>query len=344
MALIVIADDGVRFDGGSLEAGPLGGAETAVVSLAEALARRGHQVFVRNKCEAPVRHRGVDWAPLEHGLPEAADLYIANRGDRLLPLVPRARRRVFWIHNPAGYLLKWRYLAKLWRWRPVIVFSGPYHARTYPRWAPDGGRVVIPYGIADVFRWSEAVDEPPPPRAVFTSSPLRSLDWLMRLWAERIHPRLPEAELHLFSGPQTYGELGAAKADKMQPVLQRARGLADRGIVLRVPVGKSVLAEELRAARVLLYRGDVGETFCLAVGEAQAVGLPCVVENIGCVAERVIDGETGVVARDDEAFAEAAVRLLSDNRLWQRQHAAARDRQRGWGWDEAAAAFERLLP
>lgn len=344
MALIVIADDGVRFDGGSLGAGPLGGAETAVVSLAEALARRGHEVCVYNNCGEPAHHRGVDWIPIEHGLPDRADMYIANRGHKLLPLVPKARRRVFWVHNPARYLLKWRYLSKLWRWRPVIVFAGPYHARTYPRWAPDGGRAIVPLGIADIFRTSEAVDEPPPPRAIFTSNPLRSLDWLMRLWAERIHPRLPEAELHLFSGPQTYGEFGAAKSDRMQPVLQRARNLAGRGIVLREPVGKGVLAEELRAARVMLYRGDVGETFCLAVGEAQAVGVPCVVEDIGCVAERVIDGETGVIARDDEDFAEAAVKLLSDNGLWRRQHDAARARQRGWGWDEAAEAFERLLP
>jgi glycosyltransferase involved in cell wall biosynthesis len=344
VALIVIADDGVRFDGGSLEAGPLGGAETAVVSLAEALARRGHEVRVYNNCGEPARHRGVDWIPIERGLPDRADMYIANRGHKLLPLVPLARRRVFWIHNPARYLLKWRYLSQLWRWRPVIVFAGPYHAKTYPRWAPDGGRAIVPLGIAEVFRASEAIEEPPPPRAIFASNPLRSLDWLMRLWAERIHPRLPEAELHLFSGPQTYGEVGAAKADRMQPVLQRARSLADRGIVLRAPVGKGVLAEELRAARVLLYRGDVGETFCLAVGEAQAVGVPCVVENIGCVAERVIHGETGVIARDDEEFAEATLKLLSDNGLWRRQHDAARERQRGWGWDQAAEAFERLLP
>ncbi|MBM3571818.1 MAG: glycosyltransferase, partial [Alphaproteobacteria bacterium] len=117
MASIVMADDGMRFDGGSLDAGPLGGAETAVVSLAEALARRGHQVQVCNKCDAPVRHRGVNWTPLAAGTPETADLYIANRGDKLLPLVPQARRRLFWIHNPATYLLKWRYLWKLWRWR-----------------------------------------------------------------------------------------------------------------------------------------------------------------------------------------------------------------------------------
>ena len=93
----------------------------------------------------------------------------------------------------------------------------------------------------------------------------------------------------------------------------------------------------------MLYRGDPGETFCLAVAEAQALGLPAVVQPIGCVAERVVDGETGFVAESDDAFVERSVELLSDDRLWRRQHQAALARQRAWGWDSAAAEFEKLI-
>ncbi len=52
MAEVVMADDGIAFDGASAERGPLGGAETAFAALAEALARRGHRVAVRNRCRA----------------------------------------------------------------------------------------------------------------------------------------------------------------------------------------------------------------------------------------------------------------------------------------------------
>ena len=55
MAHIVMADDGIAFDGTSAEAGPLGGAETAFVALAEALAARGHRVEARSHCRAPRR-------------------------------------------------------------------------------------------------------------------------------------------------------------------------------------------------------------------------------------------------------------------------------------------------
>lgn len=344
MADIVMTDDGIAFDGDSLDAGPLGGAETAFASLARALAARGHRVWVRNMCAAPMTRDGVDWAPLSDGVPDACDLYVANRSDRLIPLAPGARAAVFWIHNPAGYLLKVRYLWKLWRRRPRIVFSGAHHAGTYPRWAPDGGRVVVPYGISDVFRAATPPAAPPPPRAVFVSNPMRGLAWLLGIWKEAIRPRCPGAELHLFSGAATYGSFGATRAAHMDAVLDRARAMAEDGVVLRAPVPKHALAAEFAASRALLYRGDVGETFCLAVGEAQAAGVPAVVQDIGCVAERVADGETGFVAGGDEAFADRAVALLTDDALWRRMSAACVARQRGWGWNEAATAFEELIP
>ena len=61
MARIVMADDGIVFDGRTPEAGPLGGAEAAFVALADALAARGHRVVVRNNAlRRPVAYKGVD--------------------------------------------------------------------------------------------------------------------------------------------------------------------------------------------------------------------------------------------------------------------------------------------
>jgi len=344
MADIVMADDGIAFDGKLAEAAPMGGAEAAFVGLAEALARRGHRVVAANNCAAPLDHNGVAWRRLDGFAPDRVDLYIANRGDRLLRRVKAARRTIFWIHNPAGYLLKWRYLSKLALRRPLIVFSGAVHAASYPRWAPSGGRVIIPYGIAEIFRTTAPAAAPPPPRAIFTSNPLRSLDWLLDVWERRIRPQMPAAELHVFSGPRTYGALGVRKEAAMLPVLARAHASAAAGVVLHEPVAKSALAEAMRGMRAYLYRGDAGETFCASAGEAQAMGIPAVVQDIGSLRERIVDGVTGVIARDDGAFANAAIALLTDDALWQRQHAAALARQRSFGWIEAAIEFEKLLP
>lgn len=348
MARIVFADDGIEFDGQTPDKKPLGGVESSVVNLMGELAGRGHEVLVRNMCAAPMTHKGVNWAPIHTdipygNMPEEADLYIANRGDKLIDLMPKAKRTVFWIHNPANFLMKWRYLKKLWQVRPAIIFIGDYHATTYPKWAPGGERIVIPYGIPDMFRDAEPASGVPGPRAVFTSNPLRSLDWLLGQWEHHIQPHVNGAELHIFSGAATYGSVGDAKSQAMDKVLEQARNLADKGVVLRGPVPKAQLVEEFRQARVLLYRGDLNETFCLAVGEAQAMGVPGVVENLGSVSERVIDGETGYVVDSEIGFSSSACKILADDALWRQQHLTALAKQRRWGWPEAAREFEKLI-
>jgi glycosyltransferase involved in cell wall biosynthesis len=342
MAKIVMAEDGMAFDGAMAEEGPLGGAETAFVALAEALARRGHEVAVRNRCRSPLRHRGVHWAPLSSGIPAVCDLYIGSRGHRVIGLVRDAGRRLFWLHNPAGYLKKPRNLWRLCRHRPTLVASGAYHATTIPRWLPIGGHEIIPYGILDRFR-AVSPREPPPPRAIFTSNPLRGLGWLLDLWVARIAPLMPEAELHIYAGAAVYGMGDTPRARQIEKILSRADTLAAFGVRRFAPVGRQALATTLSGARVMLYRGDPGETFCLALAEAQATGVPAVVKPLGSAGERVIDGVTGRIAADDDSFVAGALAALRSDALWRRWHLAALARQRGLSWDTVAARFEALM-
>ena len=339
MARVVMADDGISFDGATAERGPLGGAETAFAALAEGLARRGHQVAVRNRCPAALCHNGVDWAPLSDGVPPACDLYIGSRGHRVISLVRHARRRLFWLHNPAGYLKKPRNLWRLARYRPILITTGSYHASTVPDWLPCGGREIIPYGVLDEFR-AATPRAAPPPRAIFTSNPLRGLDWLVGIWVKRIAPALPQAELHIYAGAEVYGSAGPRQIEEL---LKRAAAFSKYGIRRFAPVGRAQLAAALSGARVMLYRGDPGETFCLALAEAQAMGVPAIVQPLGSAPERVIDAVTGRVAADDDAFAAAAIAVLRDDDLWRRWHLASLAKQGGSSWDSVAAQFEALM-
>jgi len=334
-----MADDGIAFDGAMAEEGPLGGAETAFVALAEALARRGHQVFARNHCRAPLCHNNVCWAPLSIDVPGSCDLYIGNRGHRVIGLVREAGRRLFWLHNPARYLRKPRNLWRLAWYRPTLIASGAYHATTIPHWLPCGGREIIAYGILERFRTAPP-REPPPPRAIFTSNPLRGLDWLLDLWIARIAPVVPGAELHIYSSGAVYRK---PAAPRMEQILSRADALTAFGVRRFAPVGRKQLAAALSGARVMLYRGDPGETFCLALAEAQAMGVPAIVQPLGSAAERVIDGRTGRIAMDDDDFVAAAIAALRDDGLWQRWHHTALAEQRGLSWDTVAARFEALI-
>lgn len=342
MAKIIFTDNGIPFFGKTPRTRSIGGAQTAFIYLAEALVKNGHEVKVFNNCEEEGEFNGVVWQDIRQIQVEKCDLHIANQNPALISLVRKTRHKMFWFHNPANYLLKFRNLRRLLWWRPTMVFSSNYHMTTLPDWVPCGKRVKIPYGISSEFLGHQIRFNPPKPKVIFTSNPQRSLDWLLDLWEKRIHPMVPSGELHIFSSPETYASFGKKKAALMNAPLAKARELAMSGVVVRDVLSKQELAKEIYESRAVLYRGDPGETFCLALGESQAMGVPAIIQNIGCVSERIIDGKTGFVENDDDSFARRAIEVLTNDRRWQDLHHSALENQSRWTWDKAAAEFLRV--
>lgn len=334
---IILADDGIAFDGRDVASRPMGGAESCVAWLAEAFAARGHDIHCYTRCRETATFAGVSWHPIADGVPLTADLFIANRGNRVLPLVPRARAMAFWIHNPAQYLNKFRYLWPLAKRRPTSVFLSRFHASTAGVLLPTR-KAVIPHGVHPAF--APQPSAPPPPRAVYLSNPLRGLDKTLDLWLTRVVPAVPGAELHLYLGASLM-PTGEAARPEAQAILARAAGTP--GVVLHDPVSRDELARDLRDFRLVLYPAQVEESFCLSVAELQALGIPAVVSDRGALPERVADGETGFVRAygDAEGIAQASVDLLRDDALWARMHAnlfASKIRR----WSDVAADFEAL--
>lgn len=115
-------------------------------------------------------------------------------------------------------------------------------------------------------------------------------------------------------------------------------------VIARESVAKRRSIEEFQNIGVMHYKGDLKETSCLALGEAQACGSPAAAGRSGSVAEDVINGETGAIADDDSMFADPAIKLLTDTAMWARRHAAVLAKQGRRSWPEAARACEELKP
>lgn len=85
----------------------------------------------------------------------------------------------------------------------------------------------------------------------------------------------------------------------------------------------------LRSAKAVISPSVCWETFGLTSVEAQSVGTPSVVSNLGGLPDTVIDGETGFIFKhgDAEACAAAIRKVLSlDNAAFDRMAAAAKER------------------
>jgi len=341
--LVTLLDDSIAFDGNSPTKQPLGGAEKAVVGMAAALARRGHVVRVFNRCDLPTAVAGVSWQPLDECQAAHSDWIIANRDPRLLGLIPNANRRALKLVAPAGYLTKVQTFALLNQFKPVLLLQGSAHSVTVPGALLSFAAGVVADGVGEAYRQAGDMIPASPAYAVVTTHPASGLDWLLTLWIDKVFPRLPWAELQVYSAILERGAQGAAVPDDLRPTLERATAAKRQGVRLCQPLADPEMVEVYRKARVHLYPGSDRDMLCTTLAESQAVGLPAVARAKGSVVERVRNGATGYLAPDDDAFANLAVRLLNDPQTFRELSDNARAQQRRHGWDAAAADLERAM-
>ena len=107
-------------------------------------------------------------------------------------------------------------------------------------------------------------------------------------------------------------------------------------------VGRGELIAAMRASRVMLYLGHKCEALPVArrsSGLGRAGG-----DRADRRAARACDRRRNRFSPfHPEAFAGAAVSLLTDDSLWRRQHEAALRHQQGITWSDYAARFEHAL-
>jgi glycosyltransferase involved in cell wall biosynthesis len=344
MASIIIADKTKHYDGTYLETRPLGGTESSVIQLARELARRQHEVTVYTNCDGPIEHEGVRWKPLSETPPASCDLFIAVHQPELLGLVKRAKRRAIWVVWPVNQLKHYKKIWRSWWYRPVPVLISLYQARMYSPFLPRRDpHIVIAHGLPDDVRGHLPLQNVPPPRAIFTSRPTLRLRELVEIWAARVLPRVPDAVLHVYGVHDLQPDQDAWQTWEGSHLPAGLPPQVKRSVQVHPSAGRKALIQAIRSSRVLLYLGHEAEAFCLAVAEAQALGVPAVVGPVAAVPERVIDGVTGFHRADPQQFADAAVAILTDDGLWRRQHEAALRQRQGISWSEAAGRFEAAL-
>jgi len=340
--LITLVDDSVPFNGESPDTEPLGGAEKAFASLPAALVRKGHTVRVINRSLVPAAIDDVSWIPWEGRRPTITEVLIAFRKPSLLQFIRTTRKTVFWLAQPASFLAREPAAPAISRAEPSIVFLGKTHRSTYPG-DPPGFSKTVPFGVRKPYLLAEDMTPGETPIAVVTSHPRQGLDRLLQLWADRIHPKMPNAELHVYSASLVAAEQGREIPEAVRPIAEKAKAARGAGVRVFEPGSDPQMAEVYRKARVHLYPGSASDMHCSTLSESQAVGLPCVARPLGAAEERIVDGETGFLAPDDEAFVNLTLPLLNDLERFTHVSKEARLRQRGRSWDKVAGEFEVLF-
>ena len=337
---ITLVDDSIPFDGYSASSRPLGGAEKAFSSLPGALARLGHTVQVFNRCRWGMHIESAQWETFDGKKPLRTDVLIAYRKPALLEFVRHAGKRVFWHTGPGRLLERPATRAMLDTHKPLLLLIAEAQARDFSAKGLAAG--LLPMAVRSDYLSGDPRPQDPP-RAVVTTHPAHGLDWLVDLWVARIRPKAPLAELHIHSMTLASAAEGGEIDESLRPLAAKITEASAHGVVVTRPQGDHLMSEALREARVHLFPGHADDMGCFTLMESQAAGCPAVIRPLGAAAERIKDGLTGYAAPDDDAFANLAAMLLTDQSVQQAMSAEARTLWKTRTWDGVAATLEGWL-
>lgn len=315
------------YDGTMPRTHGLGGTESAIVYLAEALARRGHRCVVFNSVAEPAMVEAVEYARWEtmpaRSLSQPPDVVVGVRHWQLFGRVRFAPLQIFWTGDAFDQPFLTGFSDPARRAEiDLVMLQSEWQIDTFHAHLgiplPSIVRTTLGTAASAVVPPRPYATGPRPHRMAYASTPFRGLDVLLKVFP-RIRAACPDAELDVFSSMRVYG---VSEADDQKEFAALYRQADQPGVTLVGSLPQPELAGRLQHARVLAYPNHYAETFCIAAAEAQAAGCAVVTSARGALPETV--GSAGICIPGDarsgayeDAFVEACVSLLTDDDRWQ---------------------------
>ena len=265
----------MRFDAETPAKQPLGGSHSALIYLTGALASLGHEVHVFNNCPAPGMFRHVHYHRIEE-IEDAnkhlySDAIISLRFPGIFRAWANSGTRILWAHDGFNQpiLNDLKTNNRIRQNIDCIFCLSRWHAWTflnYFNWP--GNKIFITSNGIHSRYFSQSLPDPDGNRLVYTSTPFRGLELLLRLFPE-IRKVVVDAELHIFSSMQVY----QLSKNQDQEQFGHIYELAEQpGVTMHGSVGQKQLAKELSKCKILAYPNTFLETSCISAMEALAAG------------------------------------------------------------------------
>jgi glycosyltransferase involved in cell wall biosynthesis len=291
----------------------IGGSEEAVVYLSKELNNLGYKVTVYCSCGLFAGVYGnVEYKEyFEFNPRDSFNILIAWRHNIFVGDI-NARRKLIWLHDvPSPDMFPRETLNKFDK---VIVLS-EFHKSLLPEWLPADKVLVSSNGInRDDFK-SELLARNPK-RMIYTSSYDRGIIHLLKMWPD-IKKEVPEAELHLFYGWNTYDSmvLKGARTPEFKNMMVKA--MSQDGVFEHGRVGHKQLIKEFYKSGVYVYPSHFEEISCISAMKAQSCKCIPVTTNYAALAETVkygikIEGKAGE-EKVDRLFKESLINILKDS-------------------------------
>lgn len=349
--------------------GALGGAETSLERLTEALRDRGHEVL-RGYAEAgpaPVPPTDLLFdlpqPQTRFRLPRPGYLINALQGLAQLRRTLKERKPdavcLHYVTARAGYLLALRpafgYALLLSARGSDLLRPRPFDRRLLPALLQRADGVVA---LSEAL--SHAVEDltsAPPPPVVYNGvdtefwSPARSTPPVVptvisvgRLEHVKGHDVLINAMQPLREAIPDVRLILVGDGSRRQKLVEQVHALGlDRNVVFPGALTQADVRRRLRESTVFCLPSR-SEGLSNALLEALSTGVPAVASDVGGIPEVLAGGGgTTVAAEDPHALASALAALIRDADAREQAARAARENACSWSWAAAAESFERAV-
>jgi glycosyltransferase involved in cell wall biosynthesis len=311
----------------------IGGAETVIIQSAKALAKRGHDVSVYINCNFPDYYDGVAYYKYQDYTPKDEDVFV---GFENFPVKYGGKKIINWSNRfYIDDVLKYPNVDKRF---VMSDWHKDYYVANLPKNLVDKLVVVNPGVISDFFESTVAKQ---PYNITYTGHPGKGGMAVLPSIMERLKPKLPKADIHVYGG----GAMWGWNNDQYRPIYDK---LIKYGIKFHGQIGKEDMVTRLNQAEIFLY--PVGnhhkETFCLGVLEAMASGCVVISSDSGNVKNLIkdcgyiIEGDINHYSWAMEAV-EKISKLYNEPKLMEYYSKKSKEFAKQFTWDKTAEKFEQ---
>lgn len=334
----------------------LGGSETAAISMARELARRGHIVRVVSQCEDDEGYYGdgVQYIHYEKVARNPknynCDILVVSRQPAVFDLGIPHKASFVWVHDihlgePHGRLGE--LLLKADKFFCLSEWHKGFFLKIYPFLHQDD--VIVTKNGIDLNLFEE---EPQKigNRLIYSSSPDRGLERLIEIFPQ-IKAQVPDAELDVYYGFHNWRSMAQAannqaeleRIKKFEELLEKSRSI---GINYHGGVSKPELAKAFLHSKVWAYPTWFTETYCITALEAQAAGCVPVTSALAALPETISHGFiiqkfASNTQEYADIFVKRVVKLLTNEEERSKYAQGGREYAFAYhGWDHVAKSWE----
>ena len=291
----------IPFNANDSDSPKIAGSEKTLINISSELAKNDNLIIkVFNLTYKNIILNNVEWININNIKSDDIPNSLISMSDSNLLSLIECKKKFLWSHSvqPIEKFIRKKQLLSFIKNKPIMILEGEYHYNTRSFFTSFFGKKIIKIAVDYKFIDTH-IDEKiiPQKKAIFTTRSDRNLDFLINCWKEI---KKNSNNSFLYINPP----YDLSKKDKNLNIILRQKGTTND------------LIKDLNSSKVMLNPGHKGEVFCLAAEEARELCIPIVTMGYGSLYERVENGITGYIAKNQKEFIDYSSKILNDDYLY----------------------------